>query len=192
MLVHTWFEYHAKTRPDVPFVELDDRILTYAEAEARANRWANAMLAEGLKPGDRIAYLSKNDADMAVMYIACAKAGVAPVMLNYRLVAREWLWILQDAECSLFFGRGADYLLRKTCPAGEPSANVAAYKEHHPGVLRTGTRLLFGVEETLRALHQGRLNHLPVAVKREVLEDQGELGRVLHFRLIIKLSADDD
>lgn len=110
MLVHTWFEYHAKTRPDVPFVELDDRILTYAEAELRANRWANAMIAEGLKPGDRIAYLSKNHVDMAVMYIACAKAGVAPVMLNYRLVTREWLWILEDADCSLFFGRGADYV----------------------------------------------------------------------------------
>jgi len=42
--------------------------------------------------------------------MACAKAGVAPVMLNYRLAPREWLWILRDADCSMLFARGPDYV----------------------------------------------------------------------------------
>ncbi|MBS7699944.1 MULTISPECIES: long-chain-fatty-acid--CoA ligase [unclassified Chelatococcus] len=110
MRVHDWFEYHAKARPDTPFLIQDGVVVSYRDAEIRANRWANAMIAAGLGRGDRIAYLSTNDLDMGVMFMACAKAGVAPVMLNYRLVPREWLWILKDADVSMCFVRGEDYV----------------------------------------------------------------------------------
>jgi len=110
MRLHDWFEYHARCRPDVPFLEMDGAALSYAQADRRANRWAQAMIAAGLRVGDRIAYLSTNDIDMGVMLMACAKAGVAPVMLNYRLAAREMQWILQDALPRLIFARGAGYL----------------------------------------------------------------------------------
>ncbi|WP_346908588.1 long-chain-fatty-acid--CoA ligase [uncultured Roseibium sp.] len=110
MRVHDWFEYHARSRPDIPFLVQDGVTLTYRDADIRANKWANAMIDAGLKVGDRIAYLSTNDIDMGVMFMACAKAGVAPVMLNYRLAPREWLWILQDADVSMVFVRGEDYL----------------------------------------------------------------------------------
>ena len=109
MRVHDWFEYHARNRPDITFLQQDGRRVSYADADRRANRWAQAMIGAGLQAGDRVAYLSTNDIDMGVMYMACAKAGVAPVMLNYRLAPREWLWILQDAECRMLFARGAEY-----------------------------------------------------------------------------------
>jgi len=109
MRVHDWFEYHAKTRPDIPFLIQDGIALSYGAAEKRANQWAHAMIAAGLKVGDRIAYLSTNDIDMGVMYMACAKAGIAPVMLNYRLAPREWLWILKDSDCRMLFARGQEY-----------------------------------------------------------------------------------
>ncbi|MCI5074200.1 long-chain-fatty-acid--CoA ligase [Oricola sp.] len=110
MRVHDWFEYHARSRPDIPFLRQDGVSLSYRDADLKANRWANAMIARGLQPGDRIAYLSTNTIDMGVMYMACAKAGVAPVMLNYRLAPREWLWILQDAEVKAAFVHGGSYL----------------------------------------------------------------------------------
>src|SRR5882724_1133543 len=110
MRVFDWFEYHAMARPDVPFLRQDGRTLTYADAERRANRWAQAFIATGLNVGDRIAYLSTNAIDMGLMFIATAKAGVAPLMLNYRLAPREWLWILKDAECRILFVRGAEYV----------------------------------------------------------------------------------
>ena len=114
MRAHDWFEYHAITRPDIAFLKQDGRTVTYAEAERRANRWANAMagsgLGGGLAVGDRIAYLSTNDIDMGLMFMATSKAGVAPVMLNYRLAPREWLWILQDADCRMLFARGAEHV----------------------------------------------------------------------------------
>lgn len=109
MRIHDWFEYNARTRPDIPFLVMDGVTLTNAEADRRANRWANAMRGAGLVKGDRIAYLSMNDLDMGVMFMACMKIGVAPVMLNYRLAPREWLWILQDSDPRMLFAAGAEY-----------------------------------------------------------------------------------
>lgn len=110
MRIHDWFEYHARSRPDIAFLEMDGTVLTYADADRRANRWAQALIAAGLQVGDRIGYLSTNDIDMGVMLMACSKAGIAPVMLNYRLAPREMQWILQDADPRLIFARGAGHL----------------------------------------------------------------------------------
>lgn len=110
MRIHDWFEYHARSRPDIPFLEMDGTVMTYAQADRRADLWARALTGAGLKVGDRIAYLSTNDIDMGVMLMACSKAGVAPVMLNYRLAPREMAFILRDADPRLIFARGAPHL----------------------------------------------------------------------------------
>jgi acyl-CoA synthetase (AMP-forming)/AMP-acid ligase II len=110
MRVFDWFEYHAMARPDVPFLRQNGQTLSYGDAERRANRWAQAFIARGVGIGDRVAYLSTNSIDMGLMFIATAKAGVAPVMLNYRLAPREWLWILKDAGSRIIFVRGAEYV----------------------------------------------------------------------------------
>jgi phosphoglycolate phosphatase len=60
---------------------------------------------------------------------------------------------LTVAEVKPHVGRGPANLLSQTCPVGDMDANVAAYRAHHPSVLREGTRLLPGVRETLETLH---------------------------------------
>lgn len=107
--VTDWFEYTAKARPQLPFLVMHGRTLTYAEADAWANRWAHALVAQGLKVDDRIACLSENAIEMGVMLMAAAKVGVAPFMLNYRLAPREWLAILHDAQPGAVFAAGARY-----------------------------------------------------------------------------------
>lgn len=150
MRVFDWFEYHATARPDIAFLKQDGRTLTYGDAERRANRWAQALIARGCAVGDRIAYLSTNAIDMGVMYMATAKAGVAPVMLNYRLAPREWLYILKDAECRMIFARGADYVaaidrLRPELPGIE--AFVALDAEPPPGWISLDALLAEGKDE---------------------------------------------
>jgi fatty-acyl-CoA synthase len=108
--VTDWFEYTAKARPDLPFLIMDGRVLTYTEADAWANRWAQVLVAQGLQVGDRIAYLSENAIEVGVMLMAAAKVGVAPFILNYRLAPREWLGILRDAEPRLAFAAGAAHV----------------------------------------------------------------------------------
>ncbi len=108
--IFDWFEYTATTRPDLPFLRMRDRSLSYAEADKACNQWANALIDGGLEIGDRLAFLSTNSIEMGLMLIAAAKAGVAPVMLNYRLAPPEWLAILKDSQPRLLFVRGAAYV----------------------------------------------------------------------------------
>ena len=82
---------------------------------------------------------------------------------------------LSESDVRPHVGRGADYLLRHTVPAGTVQANAESYRAHHPSVLRSGTRLLPGAAETLRTLHQrglrlGICSNKPVAFTRELLE----------------------
>jgi phosphoglycolate phosphatase len=81
---------------------------------------------------------------------------------------------LPEAEVRRHVGRGPDYLLAHTVGVGDNGANVAAYRAHHPSVLRQGTRLLPGAAEALAALHQGGLllgvcSNKPVAFTRELV-----------------------
>jgi phosphoglycolate phosphatase len=81
---------------------------------------------------------------------------------------------LSVAEVKRHVGRAAPYLLDHTVGVGDPDANVAAYKAHHPSVLRSGTTLLPGVRDALQALHGrgtrlGVCSNKPVGFTRELL-----------------------
>jgi acyl-CoA synthetase (AMP-forming)/AMP-acid ligase II len=113
MRLHDYIEYYARNQPDATFAEYNlpegKQIISYSEANQRANQLARALLAEGLIHGDRFSYLSRNSSDMVLMYFAAAKAGVVPVPLNYRLAPREWLYILNDAEAKMLIA-DAEYV----------------------------------------------------------------------------------
>jgi len=74
-----------------------NRRFTFAELNARANRIANALLRDGIAPGDRVATLLKNSVEFVETYFAAAKIGAVLVPLNWRLVAAEIAYILQDS-----------------------------------------------------------------------------------------------
>jgi phosphoglycolate phosphatase len=64
---------------------------------------------------------------------------------------------LSESEVRKHVGRGPAYLLEHTVPGTEVEVDLASYRAHHPSVLRSGTRLLPGVEPTLRRLHDSGL-----------------------------------
>lgn len=138
MRLHDTFDYRAREHPESEFAVCGERRLTYAEAAERVNRIANALVAGGLEKGDRIAVLSKNEIELALLYYAASKAGVVPVPLNYRLAPPEWSWIASDAR--------ARWLLAQ--PA------LAEALEPHRGELGTVERFvaLNGVREGWEAL----------------------------------------
>jgi phosphoglycolate phosphatase len=73
-----------------------------------------------------------------------------------------------------FVGRGPGLLLRDTVGVGEAQENEALYRQHHPTVMRDGTRLLPGAAETLAALRRRGLllavcSNKPLPYTRELL-----------------------
>ncbi len=79
--------------------------LTFAQLNARCNGLANALLADGIKPGERVGLLLMNSAEFIEAYFALAKVGAVIVPLNWRLVPDELEFILKDSGTErLIFG----------------------------------------------------------------------------------------
>lgn len=84
---------------------------TYAEFDSAVNRTAHAMRDRGLSKGDRLALLSHNSWQWAVMSFALAKLGAVLVPVNFMLRAEDAAFILghsgaagivaEDALCAV-------------------------------------------------------------------------------------------
>jgi O-succinylbenzoate-CoA ligase len=89
----------ARLNPQVEaVVEIErGRRFTYAELNARSNRVAHALIARGVRPGDRVALLQMNGVEYIESYFALARIGAVLVPLNWRLVADELEFIIGDS-----------------------------------------------------------------------------------------------
>ncbi len=114
---------------------------TYAEFGARCERLAAALLAHGIQPGDRVAYLSFNTHQLLEGYFGVVLARAVVMPLNVRLTPAELIGILNHSGARvLIFENDFKPLidpLRKACPGIErfvttddriPEADIA-YEE---------------------------------------------------------------
>jgi acyl-CoA synthetase (AMP-forming)/AMP-acid ligase II len=74
---------------DQPAVLYRDQVLTYRQLDARSTRLANALLALGLRKGDRVAVQSRNRPELVEIECALYKAGLVKAALNPRFTAAE-------------------------------------------------------------------------------------------------------
>lgn len=79
------------------FIMPDGRSRSFADLYERTARLGNALLARGLKPGDRVGILSRNRIEYVEGYGVSA-AGLIALPLNWRLSPRELQTVLANAE----------------------------------------------------------------------------------------------
>lgn len=95
--------YHAGQRPNATALSFEGRETTFAEFDARTNQAAQALIAQGLKSGDRIAYLGKNSDHYFELLFGAVKVGVIMVPIGWRLAPPEVAYIAADAEARMLF-----------------------------------------------------------------------------------------
>lgn len=100
---------HAAQRGDATALVHQDRTTTYRQLDCAANRVAQGLIAEGLKPGARIAHLDKSSDLYFELLFGVAKAGAVMVSVNWRLAPPEVLHIVNDAEAEILFV-GEEYI----------------------------------------------------------------------------------
>ena len=103
-----WMAKRALLTPErEAYVDSDAGLrLTFDDMNAHCNRLANAFLAAGITPGERVALLLMNCAEFLETFFALAKIGAVTVPLNWRLVPDELEFILSDSGSTrLIFGR---------------------------------------------------------------------------------------
>ncbi|MCF7552458.1 acyl-CoA synthetase [Pseudonocardia sp. WMMC193] len=90
----------AKRYPTKLAVVAGERRATFAEFDDAVNRCANSLAARGLAKGDRLALLSHNSWEFAVLAFATARLGVVLVPVNFMLNADEIAYILSHSGAS--------------------------------------------------------------------------------------------
>jgi acyl-CoA synthetase (AMP-forming)/AMP-acid ligase II len=100
-----WLRLSAALRPaDRCFVDEGmDRTLTFAEVNGRVNRLATALLAAGVRRGDRLAILAVDSHCYMETLLASMKLGTTYVPLNYRLAPSELVTLLDESEATWLF-----------------------------------------------------------------------------------------
>lgn len=78
------------------------RSLSFKQWNERCNALANALMARGLKKGDRIAMLAYNCLEWLEFYGACAKGGFIAVPIMFRLTPKEYTYIIENSEARAF------------------------------------------------------------------------------------------
>ena len=92
----------ARKYPDKTAIIDGDVVLTFSEFEHMVDRAAAALDEHGFRPGDRIALLSHNCWQYAVLAFATARAAVVLVPVNFMLTAEEVAYILGHSKVSGF------------------------------------------------------------------------------------------
>ncbi|MFM8277521.1 MAG: condensation domain-containing protein, partial [Cyanobium sp.] len=95
--VHELFENQAKRTPEAIALVFQDRSLTYAELNARANRLAHHLMDLGVRPDDRVAIGVERSVEMVVGLLAILKAGGAYVPLDPSYPAERLAFMLEDS-----------------------------------------------------------------------------------------------
>ena len=94
----TWKEYDL-IEPSV--FEPYRREITWSVFEEKANRFANLLIARGVKKGDRVAIIMYNCLEWLPIYFGILKSGAIAVPFNFRYDAEEILYCAELAEVQI-------------------------------------------------------------------------------------------
>ncbi|MDV3220185.1 acyl-CoA synthetase [Intrasporangium sp.] len=87
----------ARTFRDRPATIFGGRTLTYAALDEAVTRAAAHLLGLGLAKGDRVAAYGKNSDAYLIGFLACARAGLVHVPLNYNLTGPELSYLVTQS-----------------------------------------------------------------------------------------------
>src|SRR3989475_7632373 len=148
----------ARARPDADAVIVRDQRVAYGALRARADELARALLAVGVRKGDRVAVLLPNRPEWLVAAFAIGKLGAITVGVSTFSAPREIAWTIEHCRPAVIITmeafRGRSYLdpLYAACPElatsspgelrserlPELRAVVCLDSRRHDGVYRLG------------------------------------------------------
>ncbi len=126
------FEVVADTVPGrLALVAGQDR-LTYRQLDERANRLAHHLHDQGITAGAHVGILAHNRAEWAEAMLGCYKARAVPINLNFRYVAAELRYVIDNADLeALIYERALTPLVGASLGDGTParSLNLVAIED---------------------------------------------------------------
>lgn len=100
LLVQHFLEHSAERSPDKVALICEGHRLTYSHLDAMANRLANALRANGVQRGDRVAVYLNNSVESVVAIFAALKAGGVFVVINHTTKHEKLAYILNNCQAT--------------------------------------------------------------------------------------------
>ncbi|HLG67216.1 MAG TPA: long-chain-fatty-acid--CoA ligase [Acidimicrobiales bacterium] len=110
----------ASRRPDACMLVDGELHRSWSEQLERSSQVAQALVAEGVGVGDRVAFVDRNGAAFFDLAFGAALAGAVMVPVSWRLAPPELAAVVDDAEASLLVVH-ADYLAQASAAGSGPS-----------------------------------------------------------------------
>lgn len=101
--VNDYVRYYAEQKPNNEAVVLGSRRLTYLQLADEVDKCALALIAMGVKKGDRLATLSQPNPDFLIQFLATSSIGAIWIGLNPRYKFSELDYIINDSQPCLVF-----------------------------------------------------------------------------------------
>lgn len=111
-----------------------ERRLTYAELDAAANRIGHHLIDSGIRPGEHLGLHLYNGIEYLQTVLACLKARIVPVNVNYRYVEEELVYLYRDADlAALVFDAEFTGRVAAALPRAEKLRHVVRVGSPAPG-----------------------------------------------------------
>ena len=114
------FEHTVDVVPERGVIQVHDRVVTYAELEADANRLAHYLSSRGVGRGDHVGIYGKNSVEHVVALLAIFKIRAVAINVNYRYVESELNYLFDNSDVvALIHERPYAPLVAATAPQHE-------------------------------------------------------------------------
>jgi crotonobetaine/carnitine-CoA ligase len=116
------FESRARRDPQRPFIVYGGKTWSWAKFGEAVGRTAHLLAGRGVKKGDRVGVLARNDVGHALLLFACARIGAIMVPTNPEFGAQEAGYVLKHAAVSaVACNQDVLPVARKACEGIEPA-----------------------------------------------------------------------
>lgn len=138
-LIHEFFEEQAHRNPDAIAAEFEDRRLSYAELNGRANQLAAHLRTLGVSPGVLVGVCLDRSLEMVIALIGVLKSGGAYVPLDPEYPAERLTFMLADAQtpvlvtASRFRSLFPEQPHIRVCSIDEDAEEIGAQESRNPG-----------------------------------------------------------
>jgi len=157
---------------DAPCLSEGERTLSFRGFDAATDRLGNALIAAGLKPGERVGVLLPNSIECLVAYYALAKAGLIRVALNTRETVENHRYKIEDSGTRAVIHDGVEGL----------GVEMAIGPEALAAMMRDGAATPCAVDRPLDApLRLGYTGGTTGKSKAVTLTTRGELAELTAF-----------
>ncbi|MEO7403118.1 MAG: class I adenylate-forming enzyme family protein [Burkholderiales bacterium] len=137
MLAGDMLRLAAARFPSKTAIIRDDVRLTYRELNKAANRFAHALVATGLPKGAKVAIMSRNVPEYAVVFFGAAKSGLVLVNISVLYAPNELEFVLSKSDTEYFIFDAM--LAEKVAVVRDRCSNLRGLVSIGPGAIAGAT-----------------------------------------------------